>query len=292
VIKRVAKAKGKGGKGRNWLPRKAKGSHMAYLADLTPDDGYSTSIYKAKAKGGRKGKSSGKGYGRSPDQKNPIGADGEHLKCFGCGSDMHLNGHPSCPNRDAKGKGKGKSKFAAPAWPEDWQVGKGSGDMQAWITTPAASYLGSDVCGVIPGPPHDRLNPIQNHASSHQQRPAEEGWHIGGDAGPLADRHMAFPIMPADQVLNLNAYTPLSTPDPTFEVDLLRRSLNEVQRLAAEQMFETRAQEENARRRDQEMMHLEAQRMQQRLMNFEGEEAHRFHQNMLELQQERTSMTF
>jgi hypothetical protein len=52
---------------------------------------------------GGKGKSKGKGKG------NPIGADGQQMKCHGCGSTDHLIG--SCP----KGKGKGSFFADAPA---------------------------------------------------------------------------------------------------------------------------------------------------------------------------------
>ena len=77
---------GKGGKG-----RKGKGKGKGYYAGFP---------FGPSSLAGGKGK---KGKGRG----NPIGGDGEQMKCHGCGSTDHLVG--AC---DKKGKGKGGFHFA------------------------------------------------------------------------------------------------------------------------------------------------------------------------------------
>ena len=64
---------------------------------------------------------SGKGKGR---KRNPIGKDGQVLKCFGCGSETHLR--EKCPNPSPesyfqKGKGfKGRGKARGAPAPSFW----------------------------------------------------------------------------------------------------------------------------------------------------------------------------
>ena len=98
----------KGGKGKGRRPGKGhsgKGKRQhTYYNDGTTDedwlDGISVLIGKPEDQVASTFLSSGKGKGRSG---NPIGRDGEKMKCFGCGSTDHLN--KDCPTPGGQGKG-------------------------------------------------------------------------------------------------------------------------------------------------------------------------------------------
>ena len=223
VIRRIGKFKGGGkGKGKGFGKgfRRGKGAHFTFLTETQ----VSEEVYafgKARGKGkGRKGKSSGSGFGRAPGSKNPTGRDGEIMKCYDCGSDEHLAGSPDCPNR-GKGKGKNKGKMF-PIMPSTPRGPQGDSGEYDW------------------------------HSPSHWQSPSASG-------GPLATVHHTWPILQADGSTGHDdpmppadhappaAADPWQANDPWSraargertinqddEIDLLRRSLNETQRLASD----------------------------------------------------------
>ena len=87
------KGKGRKGKGKGKrLTGKGIGTYVATLNEDEYDDVFFGGKGRRKGKGGRKGKqTTGKGFGR---QENPIGPDGQVMKCYGvdrpCGSTTHL----------------------------------------------------------------------------------------------------------------------------------------------------------------------------------------------------------
>jgi len=84
-VRRFVKRKGKGkGKGK---------SRFAFIADLS-DEAYDQTFFGGKGKSKGKRRSSGKGKGR---RTNPIGRDGQVMKCGICGSDTHFRAE--CPQR-------------------------------------------------------------------------------------------------------------------------------------------------------------------------------------------------
>ena len=52
------------------------------------------------------------GKGKKGPPRNPVGTDGQVMRCFECNSDQHLASN--CPHKRGKGKGKGKSYIVSP----------------------------------------------------------------------------------------------------------------------------------------------------------------------------------
>ena len=94
-VRRFVKRKGKGRKGSG--KHRGKG-RFAFLADMTDEE--QDVFFGRKGKGGKgKGRrTSGKGKGR---RRNPIGRDGEVMRCSICNSDTHFR--RECPQGDGQG---------------------------------------------------------------------------------------------------------------------------------------------------------------------------------------------
>ena len=126
------KGKGKGSKGKG----KSKGKdRFAFLSEMTDDD--ITSLFFGKGKGKGKGKrSTGKGKGR---KKNPIGRDGEIMRCSICGSDTHFRAE--CP------QGRGESSgyvHTTPEMPPPLTGMTDAPDTHAFMLVPATAYTSDD----------------------------------------------------------------------------------------------------------------------------------------------------
>ena len=86
------------GKGKRWP--KGRPNVAAFLTSITDDEaaqifaGFRARKGKGKGKGKR---TSGKGKGRS---QNPVGKDGQRMRCFRCGSETHLSRECSLPRTD------------------------------------------------------------------------------------------------------------------------------------------------------------------------------------------------
>ena len=93
----ISRQSGKG-KGKRWT--KGRPNVTSFLASLSDDEaeqifaGFKARRAKGKGKGKR---TSGKGKGRS---QNPLGKDGQRMRCFRCGSETHLSRECSLPRTD------------------------------------------------------------------------------------------------------------------------------------------------------------------------------------------------
>ena len=163
-------AKGKS-KGKGFGYKKGKGKGVgAYLASLSDLEVETTFFGKGpKGRGKSKGKrSSGKGFGRG---QNPLGPDGERMKCFLCGSEEHLKNE--CP----KGKGDSPHRvlYTEPSAPI----------LSTAMTPPDEGPLGGMVFMVLEGqeqpPPSDATRAAAPINTNLQEAPLEGvlGWQHG-----------------------------------------------------------------------------------------------------------------
>ena len=155
MIRRFGNGKGKG-----------KNKGRTYLANLTDDDVQSTFAYfgKGKSKGRGKNRTSGMGLGR---KGNPIGPDGNQLKCHECESTEHLV--KDCPRRQHTGRQMFVGTYAPATTPtsSSWTPltslaasGPPEPDDQAPLLGCHRVYtaLGSPLAATLPGAP--RMEPL------------------------------------------------------------------------------------------------------------------------------------
>jgi hypothetical protein len=88
------------GKGKGYGSGKGKGAHRYSFLSQMSDYEVDQVFFGGKGKGGKR--SSGKGKGR---KRNPVGRDGNVMKCSICQSDTHFRAE--CPNGTGPGSGKG-----------------------------------------------------------------------------------------------------------------------------------------------------------------------------------------
>ena len=159
-VRRFVRGKGKS-KGKGRLPTHGHRSVNTFLTNIHAA-GQTSSVFFGKSKGkGKKGKSSGLGFGR---RKNPKGKDGKTMECHNCGSDEHLI--RDCPKQPTSSG----TLTIQRADQSNQNVGYMSGNQE----NPWTQWFGMMESGSAPEPSQTRLGSVPGENRNQESRQYED----------------------------------------------------------------------------------------------------------------------